>query len=166
MALEKVKGQPLSDGDMRALLGKGLPIMTNRELGSVSDVNQLFDEQGRFLLLYTPQDPTSGHWVCLMKRPDSIYYWDPYGERPDIAADLGGQPPVLTKLLKESGMPIFYNSHQYQSKRGDVATCGRWCAARLHYKDLSEKEFQSVIKKFKGSGDDFVSALAFNFIKK
>ena len=166
MALAKVKAQPLSDADLRSLLGKGLPIMTNRELGGVSDINQLFDTQGRSVLLYTPEDPTSGHWVCMMRRPDSIYYWDPYGEKPDIPEDLGGQPPVLTQILKASGMPVFYNSHQYQSQRGDVATCGRWCAARLHYKDLSEKEFQSIVKKFKGKGDDFVSAFVYNFIKK
>lgn len=166
MALASVRGKPLSDSDMRQLLGKGLPIITNRQLPSVQSADELFDAQGRCVLLYTPDDPNSGHWVCLIRRPESIYFWDPYGERPDIPEDLGSAPPVLTHLLQESGVPVFYNTHQYQSQRGDVATCGRWCAARLHYKDMSEKEFQSVIKKFKGSGDDFVSALTYGFIKK
>ena len=166
MSLQEVKSNPLSDADLRELLGGSITIMTNRELPKVKSIGDIFDAEGRAILLYTPDSPTSGHWVCMMRRPGSIYYWDPYGEKPDIPEDLGGQPPVLTALLKASGMPVFYNSHQYQTQRGDVATCGRWCAARLHYKDLSETEFQKVIKKFKGSGDDFVAAFVFNFIKK
>lgn len=166
MALQQVKASPLSDSDLRELLGSGITIMTNRELPKVKSIGNIFDSEGRAILLYTPDSPTSGHWVCLMRRPDSIYFWDPYGDKPDIPEDLGGQPPVLTRLLQEADVPVFYNSHQYQSQHGDVATCGRWCAARLHYKDLSEKQFQNVIKKFKGSGDDFVSALAYSFIKK
>jgi hypothetical protein len=166
MALQEVKANPLSDSDLRDLLGGSITIMTNRELPKVNSVDDIFDSEGRAILLYTPDSPTSGHWVALMRRPDSIYFWDPYGEKPDIPEDLGGQAPVLTALLKASGVPVFYNRHQYQTQRDDVATCGRWCAARLHYKDLSEAEFQKVIKKFKGSGDDFVAALVYNFIKK
>lgn len=166
MALQEVKAHPLSDSDLRELLGSGIKIMTNRELPKIKSIGDIFDEEGRAILLYTPESPTSGHWVCMMRRPDSIYYWDPYGERPDIPEDLGGQPPMLTRLLKESGQPIFYNSHQYQLQRDNIATCGRWCAARLHYKDMTEKEFQRVIQRFKGSGDDFVSALVYSFIKK
>ena len=166
MALAKVRAYPLSDADIRKALGSDIRIITNRELGSLRRVDDLFDSQGRAILLYTPEDPTSGHWVCLMKRKDGIYFWDSYGDKPDIAAYLGDQPPLLTQILSHAGVPIHYNTHKYQKSGGSVATCGRWCIARLLYSNLDESGFRSVVGKFKGNPDDFVSGLIYAFIKK
>jgi len=170
--LSRVKARPLTDGEIRQVLGNNVSIMTNRELEEqVSDILDCFDDEGRFILLYTPQDPTSGHWVCLMLeviegRPYAIHYFDPYGEKPDIPADLGDQPPTLTELLEKSKLPVYYNTHQYQTERSDVATCGRWVITRLLYKDLDEDEFYDVVKRFKGPPDDFVVGLTYGALRK
>ena len=163
--LAAVRAHPLSDDDIRKVLGP-VTIITNRDLRGHRDIDEVLDRQGRLMLLYTPEDPTSGHWVCLWKSADGdINYFDSYGEPPDLPEDLGDQPPTLTEILKQSGRPVFYNRHQYQHPGGDVATCGRWCIARLLYRDRTPEQFHAIVRKFKGEGDDFVSALIYSFIK-
>jgi hypothetical protein len=164
--LAEVRAHPLSDGDIRKVLGP-IRIMTNRDLNGHKHIDEILDRQGRLMLLYTPEDPNSGHWVCLWKTSDgSVNFFDSYGERPDLPEDLGPEPPVLTDILKQSQMPVFYNTHQYQHPGGDVATCGRWCIARLLYRDRTPEQFHAIVKSFKGEGDDLVSALIYMFIKK
>jgi hypothetical protein len=163
--MKKVQAHPLSDGEIRKILGDVM-ILTNRQLGSVSSIEDIFDSQGRCILLYTPNDPTSGHWVCLMMKPDHIEYFDSYGDKPDIAADLNGQPPLLTQLLKASGMPVFYNKKQFQKERSDVATCGRHAICRLLYAPMSIDEYAAVIAKSGLTPDDFVSGLTYSKLRK
>lgn len=163
--MKQVQALALSDGDIRKLLGN-VPIITNRQLPSVSAIDDLFDGQGRCIMLYTPHDPTSGHWVCLIRKPTHIEYFDSYGDKPDIADDLGDQPPLLTQLLKASGMPVFYNTHQFQKERGDVATCGRHVVCRLLYAPKSLDQYAAAIKKSGLSPDDFVSGLTFDKLRK
>jgi hypothetical protein len=164
--LAEVRAYPLSDSDIKRVLGRDMRIITNRDLDHFNHVDQLFDRKGRCMMLYTPDDPNSGHWVCLWKDNEGIHYFDSYGEKPDIPEDLGGQDAVLTPLLESSGLPVFYSTHKYQKEQSDVATCGRWCIARLLYRDRTPDEFYDIIRKFKGQGDDFVSALIYSFIKK
>jgi hypothetical protein len=164
--LSAIKAHPMSDYDLRQLLGNNITIRTNRQIENETDIDNLFDNEGRLILLYTPDDPKFGHWVCLIRNADSIYYFDPYGDKPDLPGDLNGRPPVLTNLLKEKGLPVFYNTHPYQKLKEDIATCGRWCAVRLHYKNKTEDQFFRIVKKFKGCPDDFVAAFVYNFIKE
>lgn len=164
--MKEVRSYPLSDGDIRHILGDDITILTNRQLEDLNSPDEMFDSQGRCVLLYTPEDPTSGHWVCIIKQPDHIFYFDPYGDKPDDKQELNGQEPILTQLLKQTGMPVYYNTHQYQKLRGDVATCGRWVCTRLIYKDTTPQQFMNVVKKFKGEPDDFVSGLIYSFLNK
>lgn len=164
--LAEVRAYPLSDSDIKRVLGRGMRILTNRDLPTFDTIDQIFDRKGQCMLLYTPDDPTSGHWTCLWRNAEGIHYFDSYGEKPDIPEDLGDQPATLTALLKASGQPVFYSTHPYQKERSDVATCGRWCIARLLYRDRTPEQFLAIIRKFKGEGDDLVSALIYMFIKK
>lgn len=163
--MKKVQAHPLSDAEIRKILGP-VSILTNRQLGSIEHVDDLFDAQGRCILLYTPHDPTSGHWVCLIRRPDCIEYFDSYGDKPDIADDLGDQPPLLTRLLKEAGMPVFYNTKQFQKERGDVATCGRHVICRLLYAPKSIDQYAAAVAKSGLTPDDFVSGLTYDKLRK
>jgi hypothetical protein len=132
----------------------------------LKSADELFDKQGRAVLLYTPNSPTEGHWVCLQRKSDGIYFFDSYGDKPDSADDLNGQPAHLSELLRGSGMPIYYNTKPYQKMRGDIATCGRHCVSRLIYNKKSPEQYDRVVKAFKGEPDDFVSALIYSFISK
>jgi len=161
--MKTVKAHPLTDTEMRKILGP-TKILTSRDLVNITRPDDLFDRQGRCILLYTPYDPTSGHWTCLLRKNDHIEFFDSYGEKPDSPEYLGDQEPLLTQLLKASGMPVYYNTRQFQKDRSDVATCGRWVCARLLYFPYSIDKFSSIVDKFKGEPDSFVSGLIYGMI--
>jgi hypothetical protein len=128
------------------------------------------------VLLFPTVSPSIGHWTCLINRPDSIEFFDPYGEAPDTAQK-GGMSyshlqaldiasPYLTKLLRGSGKPVYYNTYPFQKDRGDVATCGRHCAVRLLYAPYSIDKYKRIIDKSKLAPDDFVSGITYDKIKK
>jgi hypothetical protein len=175
IGMGELRDYPLSDADIRKILGSDIKIITYPELNNIKDINQIFDSKGRCILLYLTQSETAGHWVCLLNKPDGIHYFDPYGEAPEKAKK-GADPallentdqdePRLTQLMKASGKPVYYNIHDYQQDNPSVNTCGRWCCVRCLYAPYSDKEFYKVVKSSGMTGDNFVSALTANWIKK
>ena len=163
--MKKVQAHPLSDAEIRRLLGD-VSILTNRQLGSVSHIDDMFDARGRCIMLYTPHDPESGHWVGMRRKPDHTEYFDSYGDRPDTADDLNGQPAMLTKLMKAAGIPVIYNTRQFQKERGDVATCGRHVVCRLLYAPKTLDQYAKAIDKSGLSPDDFVSGLTYDKLRR
>jgi hypothetical protein len=76
------------------------------------------------------------------------------------------EKPFLTKLLRASGKPVFYNNHAFQSSSPSVATCGRHCVVRLLYAPYSLDKYGGIIKKSGMSADDFVSGLTYDKLRK
>jgi len=68
--------------------------------------------------------------------------------------------------MRKSGLPIYYNTHAFQTERGDVNTCGRHCVARLLYGNKSLSQYKAIIDKTGLSPDDFVAGLTFMKLKK
>lgn len=174
-ALDQVKEYPLSDGDIRRLLGGNIKILTYPQLKGLRSINQAFDDQGRGIVLFLVNGPTSGHWCCLIKRADSIEFFDPYGDTPAEIKDeipssrleeLDMASPYLSRLLKQSGLPIYYNTHCFQSKKGDINTCGRHCVVRLLYAPDSVERYAAIIKSSGLTADDFVSGLTYDRLKR
>jgi len=174
-ALERVKEYPLSDGDIRRVLGNEIKIFTYPQLKSLRSADQLFDSKGRCIILYLTEGPNVGHWCCLMKRGDTIDFFDPYGDSPEEVKDgiprsrlesLDMDSPYLTRLLRGSGRKVFYNRHQYQKQRGDINTCGRHCVTRLLYAPLTEDKYYKVVQSSGLSPDDFVSGMTFGMLRK
>jgi hypothetical protein len=174
VGLGELKAYALSDADIKAMLGP-VKITTYPELEGISDINQLFDAQGRAILFFPNQTPTIGHWTCLIKRPNMIEFFDPYGERPDDQKDgmtrskmeqLDIDQPLLSRLLRSTSLPVYYNSHAFQSSRDDVATCGRHCAVRLLYKPFTIDKYAKTIKRSGLKADDFVVGVTYSKIRK
>jgi len=166
-ALERVKEYPLSDGDIRRMLG-GTKIVTYPQLKRLRTIDDLFDEQGRALVLFLTESPTEGHWVCLLNKKKGIEFFDPYGDTPQEIKEelpkskresLDMESPYLSRLLKASGRPVFYNTFAFQKTKRDVNTCGRHCVARLLYAPYSLEKYKSIIDQSGMSPDDFVSGL-------
>jgi hypothetical protein len=174
--LNNIRAYALSDDDIRKILGKDISIVIYDQLKHTKNIDDIFDKKGRCILLYQNQSPTSGHWVCLLKKKDHIEYFDSYGEKMDdmlkeIPKDLkirtNAENPYLTRLLKSSGLPVVYNKYQYQRDGGDVNSCGRWCIARLLYGSKDNNYFRKVVdiaNKRGMTNDDFVSALTSNWL--
>ena len=166
---------PLSDDDIRRVLGNDIEILTYPELERKQSIDECFDRKGRCIILFLTESETSGHWCCMMKHKDGIYFWDPYGDAPEEQKEglsnsrlqrLDMDQPFLTRLLRASGRPVSYNSHQYQTDGRGINTCGRWCVARLLYAPKSEDYFYNVVKKSKLPPDEFVVGLTSYWLKK
>lgn len=173
--IAKVRKYALSDADIRKLLGDDIAIHNYPELERMSSVDDLFDSKGRAILLYPNSSPTSGHWVALIRRPKRIEFFDPYGEAPDHQNDdlptaylktLDVDRPHLTRLLRASGLPVFFNRHGFQKESPNVATCGRHAVVRLMYSPYSLAEYKRVLDSAGMAPDDFVSGLTYDRLRK
>ena len=169
-ATKRVIDYPLSDADIKQLLGSDIKIMIYSDLENVPSIDSIFDIKGRSMLLYPVSSEYNGHWVCLLKKGDKIEFFDPYGKAPDKELDWIGsakrrefnvEEPTLSRLLKESDYKISYNKHPFQKDGATVNTCGRHCVVRLMFKDLSLDAYLKLIKSSGLTADEFVSGLTY-----
>jgi hypothetical protein len=174
-AFKIIEQYPLSDADIHQLLTPDTRIFTYADLNSIDDIDQLFDSEGRAIMLFATESPTVGHWIALHKNGDSIEYFDPYGLKPEETKKwlteeeleaLNQDEPLLTHLLKNSGYKVYYNSYPFQGKGGDINTCGRHAVVRLLFKDVDLDDYREIIKATGMSPDQFVSATTYALLKK
>lgn len=166
--LGRIKSYPLSDSDIRKMLGRDIKIITYPQLGQMSNISQAFDKKGRCIMLYLTENDSTGHWVCMLNKGNAIEFFDPYGEAPEKALEtvpeenkeaLGEDEPLLTRLLRASGKEVYYNTHPFQRSKGDVNTCGRHSVVRCLYAPYSLEKYKKVMDSSGMTPDDFVSAL-------
>jgi hypothetical protein len=176
MNLSEIKEYPLSDTDIRTILGNDINMLSYPELENFNHIDQIFDRQGRCVLLFLTVDERTGHWLCLHKdKEDSIHYFDPYGRGVDKdknwlsrskLQELHQDKPSLMKLLRNSGKKVYFNTYDFQDDRDGINTCGRHCAVRLLFKDLDLEDYRNMIRESNLSPDAFVSKITFDIIKK
>lgn len=178
--LAKIKAYALSNTDIDAILDPDTKVFSYPEFNTMDDIRNAFDQLGRCVFLFLTTSPTSGHWLCMFMRKGHIEYFDSYGERPDaqrawlskdMLDELDESEPTLTRLLRDSHIPVFYNTYAYQTDKNDINTCGRWCVARLILKDLSNLQFYNAVKqdmKERGlkSMDDWVAIFTAEILGK
>ena len=174
-ATKEVLDYPLSDGDIQKALRTPTKILTYPDLEFVNHIDDIFDKEGRSILLYPTTSETNGHWVCMIKKGNHIEFFDPYGNKPDSQLKwisdkkrrgFGIHYPTLTRLFKESGYDVDYNHHKFQENGNDINTCGRHCLARLHFKDLTLDQYKDFIKKSGLSPDEFVGGFTYLKLNK
>jgi hypothetical protein len=175
MNYTKIEEYPLGDSDLREILGNNINIMSYPDLEKYNNIEDIFDDEGRCIILFLTIDETTGHWLCMHHDEEGIHYFDPYGKGVDKTKqwlsknklrELNEDKPLLMNLLKKSGKKVFYNSYDFQEDRKGINTCGRHCAVRLLYKDLDLNHYYNFIKKSKLYPDEFVALITFNIIKK
>jgi hypothetical protein len=173
--LGRAKDYPLSDGDIKKILGSDTQIITYPMLKGFKNIDQCFDRKGRCILLFLTTSPTEGHWVCMLRRPNSIEYFDPYGESPEemkeqlpqsLLSQLDESRPYLSNLMRASGLPVYYNTHSFQKDRANINTCGRHCVVRCLYAPYSVERYLKTIQKTGLSPDDFVIGKTYDILKK
>lgn len=166
--LGRIKSYPLSDADIRKILGRDIKIITYPDLGKMGSINEAFDAKGRCIMLYLTENDTTGHWVCMLNKGDKIEFFDPYGEAPEQALEsvpvenrqaLGEDEPLLTRLFRASGKAIYYNTYPFQKEKKDVNTCGRHSVVRCLYAPYSLEKYKKVMDSSGMTPDNFVSAL-------
>lgn len=153
--LAQIRAYALSNSDINEILEPDTKIISYPEFGNMSHIDEAFDKLGRCVFLFLTESPTSGHWLTMFRRQNSIYYFDSYGEKPEAQREwiseeqleaLGEEEPYLKKLLMDSHYKVYWNTHQYQKERQDYNSCGRWCTARLICKDMDDVQFYNVVK--------------------
>jgi hypothetical protein len=172
--LNEIKSELLSDEDINVILG-GTNIFKYPDLEYKSSIDEIFDNQGRAIMLFLTEDENTGHWICMHKEDNKIHYFDPYGLEPEeekkfiphyLLEKLNQTRPYLYNLLYNSPYEIYSNEYPFQKDKSNVTTCGRHCAVRLLYKNLDLDEYLDMIKISGYSPDDFVSKLTFKIIQK
>jgi hypothetical protein len=172
--LAEVKSYALSDSDITKILGP-TKIFPYPDLEHMTSIDQCFDDKGRCIILFPNVSATMGHWCCMIRRPKSIEFFDPYGDAPERQKDglpehhkenLDIDEPLLTRLMRASGLPVYYNTHPFQSDRAAISTCGRHCVVRLLYAPYSLDKYASIIKKSGLTPDDFVSGVTYDKLRK
>jgi hypothetical protein len=173
--LQEAKAYPLGDDDINKILEPDTHIFTYPYLKQVKDIDEIFDPYGRAMMLYLTENENTGHWVCLIRRPDEIEFFDPYGEPIDKQLtwvgkgkrmELEQERPLLSKLLREKGLPVVFNKTKFQKVDDDVATCGRHCVIRLLFKDLPLPKYAEMIKKSGMTPDEFVTRKTYDLLGK
>ena len=84
---DKLIKKPLSDTEIKRILGKSTKLLTYPDLAKYSDLNQLLPAPNDFAVILIVEDETrdviSGHWTALLKYDNVFEFFDPYGNPPD-----------------------------------------------------------------------------------
>ena len=159
----------LSDTDMRTILGD-VTIFKYPELADMKSIDEIWDSDGRAIMLFLTENHNTGHWICLIKRSKNLVeYFDPYGgfkpdgERewltPEKLEELGEDEPLLAKMLRNGGYKVVSNPYKFQKEETGVNTCGRHVVCRLVLSPLSIKEYKAIVDASGLTPDDFVTAV-------
>ena len=173
--LTEIKETPLSNEDINIMLN-GTKIFKYPDLEDMNSIDEIFDDQGRAVMLFLTKDENTGHWISLHKKENIIYYFDPYGydvdEEKEFIPDykleeLNQEQPFLMDLFKKSKYKVYSNQYEFQNRNAkNVNTCGRHCVVRLIYKNLDLDDYFDMIKSSGYTPDNFVSKLTYKIIQK
>jgi hypothetical protein len=149
-----------SNNDILNKLKHKCRVITYDKVDDYEDIDDLLGKHGACVILYE-QKNNFGHWCCVFKNGDTVYFFDSYGVFPDDQLEeidlkfrlkSGQAYRTLSALMALSPYNIDYNDHQLQSNEENINTCGRWCVARILNKHLTSDEFYDVF----GPGEDKV----------
>jgi hypothetical protein len=142
--INKIVKKPLSDNELKTILGKDLKILMYPDLAKYSSIEQLLPNPNDYCIILIVESETkfniSGHWTALLKYDGAYEYFDPYGNGVDVdlmtwmdaktRARLSESKPYLRHLLKNK--TYTFNRTKYEILRKGVNTCGSHCAYRIH----------------------------------
>lgn len=150
--LKLEESQPLSENDIRKLLGGKVNVVRVLDLDKYNSVDELLYPFGQCVLLYESK-LNYGHWVCITRYDNHLEFFDSYGSFPDsqierlpksFAKESGQDRKILSNLLLKCDYTMSYNEFPFQKHSNDVATCGKWVVLRCLLKDLILTEFRDL----------------------
>lgn len=182
--LNNVMRTPLSPDEVRniysrASKGKTIEIKMYDDIIKYPTIDHMFNGSNMFILfypLYEENSTTSGHYCCLIKKNKTIYFYDPYGGKPDAIKKFTPQREELyresnnslIRKILESGYKCDYSNFRHQNIRDlSIATCGRHCIMRCLFSNQSNAQYNKRIKHLMrlthcSNLDEFVSYITIN----
>ena len=164
--------EPISDKDILRKLNGNTRIIFYEELNNHEDIIPLLDK-GSLVILYRSK-PNFGHWTALVKTPEGIEYFDPYGEmieeakrnvNRDFLRQTNQQRNRLAELLFRASrnVPIHYNDHKLQKRSKTISTCGKHVIVRIMHRymtiDEYNKELRDVSEELNMTPDEVVNTI-------
>lgn len=153
--IENHESIALSNYEINNILNDKTKILTYKALPQFNDINQILEPYKNFIMLYMSR-PNYGHWICVIKHPDRIEFFDPYGGKntPDEELNMINDEvkeitnqnyPYLSQLLYDSNYPIEYNNYKFQEHKKGINTCGRHCIVRVLFKKLLLDDYHDLM---------------------
>jgi signal peptidase I len=155
----------LDTDDVKRVAGPGTIVLTYNKLKHVGSIENLFSDGVKNVIILYRKSRNVGHWVGLIKRGDTVEYFDSYGydiDKPlswagfnENNAELGQDYPILTHLLydylnENPNHKVVYNEYKYQGLDDkNSSTCGRHVSLRIRNRDLSLEQYQKFFNKMK-----------------
>lgn len=177
--LDKKKEYSLSKSDINDMLHRDTNIYTTKELDKFRHIDEIFDPLGRVIILYLTEDDHTGHWISLLKKGDTIEYYDPYGSHPKNQGDvlnidksvdlnLNGENKILN-MIKDAGYKVKHNTRKSQPDKIGINTCGRHIVFRTLLNDMSMGQYNKLLDSVENkeiNSDDLITYLTDNLTKK
>ena len=124
--INKIVKKPLSDEELKIILGKEVKIIMYPDLAKYSSVDLLLPEPNDYCIILIVESETkfniSRHWCALFKYDGKYEWFDPYGNDVDVdlmtwmdaktRVSLNESKPYLTYLLKNK--QYIYNKVKYE----------------------------------------------------
>ena len=137
--LKEIIADPIDDREIKHE-NKEIRIISYNELEKYSTIDELLpDSKEHLMLLYQTDSESSGHWTCLVRNDDNIYYFDSYGKPIDepMKWDTNKvmKTPHLTNIIENSDerFKVYENTKQYQKQSFGINTCGRFCISFIEF---------------------------------
>ena len=117
-------------------------IILYKDLQNITTINQLLPTKYCAVCILIKTTINSGHWTCLIRQDNTLYYFDSYGVpvdgelkniAPHLRYDLNEKTKYLSKLLRKSNFILKQNKHQYQDYSENISTCGKWITAFIDF---------------------------------
>lgn len=156
--------QLLSSEDVLKIAGKKAYLITYDKIKQLSDINELFRNGIKAVIILYRESENVGHWVALIKHNKNlIEYYDSYGfpiDRPltwwkNDKIGLGQDHPYLSELLlkyleQNPAHQVVFNEYKYQGlKDKNSATCGRYVGYRIRNSKMPLCKYQQYFNGFK-----------------
>jgi hypothetical protein len=139
----------LTGDDIHKITEGKAEIITYAELGKYNNIDDVFNNKHCLILLYEIRQ-NFGHWVLLIKKNDTIEFFDPYGLNVDAELHYNNnyyrdEGSHLKYLLSISGYKIIVNKYQFQKYKNHVNTCGRHTAFRCKMENMTLEQYKRFL---------------------
>ena len=129
---------------LRYALHNDVNIVDYLDLEKINNLESLFENSLNVIIFFPVESEFNGHYTCMMYYPENhvISYFCSYGFSPlrniilsnylkRFNADTLSLLPNLIKAFCKNGGKFLINSHQFQSSKNSIATCGSHVVMRL-----------------------------------
>ena len=159
----------LSGEDILRIADGKCVVISYEDLHNLETLDSVLLPYDAVVILYQTSD-SFGHWVTLLRRGNTLEFYDSYGLRPDEELNMdnefhkrihnGEVVPHLSHLIRQDGYRVIYNSKRLQKNLEDENTCGRYAALRVRLRNFSVSKFNGLLTSNRAYTADFwVSAL-------